>query len=278
MGTAPSREEETAEQHPQEITTTSNANNKTQQDRSSESTSHTVPSSSSDEVDNQQGQQQQQETAMRPLDKHNNSNVHPMMSKSSPHHHRGKNHHHSSSSKQKKSLSPYRGGELEGDYSYPSEDNMSPSNHRQMQQQHSQQSSSQQQQQEVPGGLNGIGSLGSERRDDIVAANVNKYRDEQVHVNLAMADLMAYLQVVANNSNNLPLTRRDDPELGKMVSSLTSEEYARKSAAFIPADVRIIGGSFVKYGRVWDLPTSEEYNATDGAQEPGKLLLFFPIQ
>lgn len=93
--------------------------------------------------------------------------------------------------------------------------------------------------------------------------------DDQVHVNLAMADLMAYLQVVANNSNNLPLTRRDDPEIGRMVSTLTNEEYARKSAAFIPADVRVIGGSFTKYGRVWDLPTSEEYNAQDGAQEPG---------
>jgi hypothetical protein len=85
-----------------------------------------------------------------------------------------------------------------------------------------------------------------------------------------MADLMAYLQVVANNSNNLPLARRDDPELTRMVSNISSEEYARKSAAFIPADVRVIGGSFLKYGKVWDLPTSEEYTALDGAQEPGK--------
>lgn len=98
-----------------------------------------------------------------------------------------------------------------------------------------------------------------------------KIKDEQVLVNLAMADLMAYLQVVANNSNNLPLTRRDDPELSRTVTTLTSEEYARKSAAFIPADVRVISGSFLKYGNVWDLPTSEEYVASDGAQEPGKL-------
>ena len=110
----------------------------------------------------------------------------------------------------------------------------------------------------------------SEHRDD-VGPPPSVIADDQVHVNLAMADLMAYLQVVANNSNNLPLTRRDDPELGRMVSSLTSEEYARKSAAFVPADVRVIGGSFSKYGRVWDLPTSAEYNASDGAQEPGKL-------
>ena len=109
----------------------------------------------------------------------------------------------------------------------------------------------------------------SDRRDDVSARG--HIRDDQVHVNLAMADLMAYLQVVANNSNNLPLTRRDDPELGRMVSNLTSEEYARKSAAFIPADVRVVGGTFLKYGRVWDLPTSEEYTALDGAQEPGKI-------
>lgn len=93
--------------------------------------------------------------------------------------------------------------------------------------------------------------------------------DETVKVNLAMADLMAYLQVVANNSSNLPLTRRDDPELGKTVSTLTSEEYARKSAAFLPSDVRIISGSFTKYGSVWDLPASEEFDAADSTQEPG---------
>lgn len=94
--------------------------------------------------------------------------------------------------------------------------------------------------------------------------------DNDVQVNLAMADLMAYLQVVANNSANLPLTRRDDPELGRTVSTLTADEYARKSAAFIPSDVRIIGGTFTRYGKVWDLPTSEEFSAADGAQEPGR--------
>lgn len=81
--------------------------------------------------------------------------------------------------------------------------------------------------------------------------------DEQVHVNLAMSDLMAYLQVVANNSSQLPATKRDDPDLDRFVTSLSPEEYARKSAAFVPADVRVIGGTFTRYGRVWDLPTSE---------------------
>lgn len=112
-----------------------------------------------------------------------------------------------------------------------------------------------------------LNHINNEDHTSIVSSQVT---DDQVHVNLAMADLMAYLQVVANNSNHLPLTRRDDPEIDGMVSTLTSEEYARKSAAFIPADVRLIGGSFTRYGRVWDLPTSEEYNACDGAHEPGR--------
>ena len=113
------------------------------------------------------------------------------------------------------------------------------------------------------------GLLNIDTRDDVLPRSTI-IKDEQVLVNLAMADLMAYLQVVANNSNNLPLTKRDDPELTRMVTNLTSEEYARKSAAFIPADVRVIAGSFLKYGNVWDLPTSEEYMASDGAQEPGE--------
>lgn len=147
------------------------------------------------------------------------------------------------------------------------------------------------------------------RDDEHYEVTSSHISDDQVHVNLAMADLMAYLQVVANNSNNLPLTRRDDPEVGRPVFSLTSEEYARKSAAFLPSDVRVIGATFTRYGRVLDLPTSEvrdvkcvyvietrrfalwiaprlpilpttshtfflsagqEYNACDGALEPGR--------
>ena len=99
---------------------------------------------------------------------------------------------------------------------------------------------------------------GVSNRDEVQKKNtVNRVSDEQINVNMPMADLMAYLQVVANNSNNLPLTRRDDPELDRTVSSLSSEDYARKSAAFVPSDVRVIGGTFSRYGRVWDLPTSE---------------------
>jgi hypothetical protein len=98
-------------------------------------------------------------------------------------------------------------------------------------------------------------SSSTSKRD--TAQPVQRLSDDQINVNMAMADLMAYLQVVANNSNHLPMTRRDDPELDRTVSTLSSEDYARKSAAFVPADVRILGGTFTRYGRVWDLPTSE---------------------
>lgn len=118
---------------------------------------------------------------------------------------------------------------------------------------------------------------GTDQRDDRVLCrkalgtpSMTVIKDEQVQVNLAMADLMAYLQVVANNSQHLPISRRDDPDVDGLMTDLTGEDYSRKSAAFIPADVRVIGGSFLKYGKVWDLPTSDEYTALDGAQEPGE--------
>lgn len=104
------------------------------------------------------------------------------------------------------------------------------------------------------------GENGGSKREPTNGRKGQQYQrgsDDQIHVNMAMADLMAYLQVVANNSNHLPLTRRDDPELDRTVSTLSAEDFARKSAAFVPADVRVLGGTFTRYGRVWDLPTSE---------------------
>jgi len=89
-------------------------------------------------------------------------------------------------------------------------------------------------------------------------SNNKQITDSEVQLDIPMADLMAYLQVVANNSSNLPLTRRDDIELGNnIVSSLSEKEYEYKCNAFIPSNVRIIGGVFGRYGNVWDLPTSE---------------------
>ena len=84
-----------------------------------------------------------------------------------------------------------------------------------------------------------------------------------------MQKLITYLKNVANNSDNLPKTFRDDPDLGRIVSTITPEEYETKAAAFLPADIRIIGGVFMKYHKVWDLPTCEEFVLSDGAQEPG---------
>jgi len=110
----------------------------------------------------------------------------------------------------------------------------------------------------------------SNNDDDVNGTGGSIIQDQDVHVNLAMSDLMAYLQVVANNSEKLPITRRDDPDIVKgIMTDLSQEEYSRKSAAFIPADVRVIGGSFTKYGHVWDLPTSREFSCVDNTQEPG---------
>jgi hypothetical protein len=97
--------------------------------------------------------------------------------------------------------------------------------------------------------------------------------DQKVLVNIPLADLMAYLQVVANHSQNLPLTKRDDPYVERMEFSISDEEYAKKSDAFIPADVRVIGGSFLNYTKVLDLPSMSEYSPSNGAQEPGELPL-----
>lgn len=96
------------------------------------------------------------------------------------------------------------------------------------------------------------GPLGS-----VVGVGMDVVQDDDVNVNLAMADLMAYLQLVAANSQDLPLTRRDDPELGKTVCTLSAKDYLKRAEAFLPCDVRVIGGSFTKYGRIRELPSSE---------------------
>jgi hypothetical protein len=114
------------------------------------------------------------------------------------------------------------------------------------------------------------GSVGPESAPRNATRAFSVRQEEQVSVNLPMAELMNYLQVVAHNSSNLPMTRRDDPELGRIVSTLSTEEYAKKSEAFVPSDFRVIAGSFKSYKKVWDLPTSEEYNPADGVQEPGR--------
>lgn len=96
-----------------------------------------------------------------------------------------------------------------------------------------------------------------------VADYSNNCDDKQTQID------MEYMENVAEEACNLPLTLRDDPELGRTVSTLTAEEYAFKSAAFIPCDIRVIGGLYLNYGKVWNLPTEKEICSAN-AQEPGR--------
>lgn len=101
--------------------------------------------------------------------------------------------------------------------------------------------------------------------------------DGKVQVNIAMADLMAYLQVVANHSSNLPQTRRDDPAKKDCAMDTPDDVYANKAAAFIPSDVRIIAGRFMLYGKTWNLPDHSEFAPAERTLEPGKLLYFLKV-
>lgn len=65
-------------------------------------------------------------------------------------------------------------------------------------------------------------------------------------------DLLAYLEIVGEHSSQLPYTWRDDPQLGRTVTTLTSKEYAKKADAFIPCDIRIIGASSCNLDRTSD--------------------------
>ena len=77
---------------------------------------------------------------------------------------------------------------------------------------------------------------------------------------IAIAELMKYLKDVAAHASNLPLTTRDDPELGRTVSSLTAKEYAKKAEVFIPSDVRVIGGTSLKYHSQPEYPSKRVSN------------------
>ena len=71
---------------------------------------------------------------------------------------------------------------------------------------------------------------------------------DQIDPEQARQDLMAYLEIVGEHADDLPLTWRDDPELGRCVSSLTAKQYETKADAFIPCDVRVIAGTCTAYG------------------------------
>ncbi len=80
---------------------------------------------------------------------------------------------------------------------------------------------------------------------------------DQIDQEQARQDLTAYLEIVGENADDLPLTWRDDPELGRSVSSLTAKQYAMKADAFIPCDVRVIASTCTRYGGTWELPSRE---------------------
>ncbi len=75
----------------------------------------------------------------------------------------------------------------------------------------------------------------------------SKKKVDQIDAEQAKQDLMAYLEIVGEHADDLPLTWRDDPELGRSVSSLTAKQYAVKADAFFPCDVRVIATSCKKY-------------------------------
>mmetsp|Transcript_17740 Transcript_17740/g.26558 ORF Transcript_17740/g.26558 Transcript_17740/m.26558 type:complete len:606 (-) Transcript_17740:145-1962(-) len=91
---------------------------------------------------------------------------------------------------------------------------------------------------------------------------------DQIDQEQARQDLMAYLEIVGENADDLPLTWRDDPELGRSVSSLTAKQYAMKADAFIPCDVRVIATSCTRYGGTWELPSKENFFLGERAQDP----------
>ena len=80
---------------------------------------------------------------------------------------------------------------------------------------------------------------------------------DQIDQEQARLDLAAYLEIVGENADDLPLTWRDDPELGRSVSSLTAKQYAMKADAFIPCDVRVVGSTCTLYGGTLELPSKE---------------------
>jgi len=94
-------------------------------------------------------------------------------------------------------------------------------------------------------------------------------KEDEIDDEQARRDLIAYLEIVGENISNLPMTCRDDPQLGRTVSTLTSREYALKSDAFIPCDIRIIGSSSSRRDRNVPVAIKETLNIGKKATEPG---------
>ena len=92
--------------------------------------------------------------------------------------------------------------------------------------------------------------------------------EDEIDEDQAKEDLLAYIKIVGENASNLPMTWRDDPELERMVSGLTSREYAQKADAFIPCDVRIIGATNLPRTRKTLKNTLDEIKISERATEP----------
>ena len=84
--------------------------------------------------------------------------------------------------------------------------------------------------------------------EDQIKQPKSKIKVDQIDENQAKQDLMAYLEIVGEHADDLPLTWRDDPELGRSVSTLTAKQYEVKADAFFPCDVRVIATTCTKYG------------------------------
>jgi len=108
------------------------------------------------------------------------------------------------------------------------------------------------------------------REDENAAGTVKTQRKHGIRVKhdaIAIADILGYLKAVASHASNLPLTTRDDPGLGRTVSSLTAEQYSTKSKVFIPSDIRVIGGTSLKYDDNWEYPNRREIDLSQKVRE-----------
>lgn len=95
-------------------------------------------------------------------------------------------------------------------------------------------------------------------------------KEDEIDQEQEKQDLLAYLQIVGEHSSNLPYTWRDDPLLGRTVTTLTSKEYAKKADAFIPCDIRIIGATSCNLDRTDDREIKDSMCINAKVVEPGR--------
>jgi hypothetical protein len=99
---------------------------------------------------------------------------------------------------------------------------------------------------------------------------IRKFKEDEIDQDQENRDLLAYMQIVGENASQLPYTWRDDPLLGRTVSTLTAKEYAKKADAFIPCDIRVIGSTSNALDRTVEREISDNMNIGTKVCEPGK--------